>query len=162
MLDGSIKAKAFAVILSADGSRHAVWRGTDATKTPKDFHRLLGGHIEFGEHAVDTVVREISEELGATLVDATLLGVLENVFSFEGRAGHEIVFVYGGRLAEDEVIPATGGVFFDNGQPIDVEWRPVADAGTPLPLYPSGADRLVVSWAGSSRGHPPAGADLVA
>lgn len=150
MLDGSIKAKAFAVILSADGSRHAVWRGADHTKTPAEFHRLLGGHIEFGEYAVDTVVREIAEELGATFVDATLLGVLEEVFSFEGRAGHEIVFVYGGRLAERRVIPPTGGVFSDDGQPILVEWRPVPDSHNSLPLYPSGVQPLIVSWASSS------------
>jgi ADP-ribose pyrophosphatase YjhB (NUDIX family) len=44
------------------------------------FHRPLGGHVEFGEYALDTVNREFQEEIGQNLTGVRLLGVLENIF----------------------------------------------------------------------------------
>ena len=58
------------------------------------FYRPLGGGIEFGERSDDAVKRELQEEIGAELDELRLLTVLENLFEFEGKAWHEIVFVY--------------------------------------------------------------------
>lgn len=58
------------------------------------FYRPLGGGVLAGESSRDAVVREIKEEIGCEVVDLELLGVLENVFTLEGRPGHEIVFMY--------------------------------------------------------------------
>ena len=58
------------------------------------FCRPLGGGIEFGEHSRDAMLREISEELGAEVERLELVGVLENIFTYEGAPGHELVFVY--------------------------------------------------------------------
>jgi len=44
------------------------------------FHRPLGGHVEFGEYARDTVHREFREEIGQALTGVRLAGVLENIF----------------------------------------------------------------------------------
>ena len=38
--------------------------------------------------------REIHEELGQPIKDVQLLSVVENIFEFEGRTGHEIIFLY--------------------------------------------------------------------
>lgn len=78
----------------------AIWRG-DAVlaqggsdpATGEVFYRLPGGGIDFGEYAVQAAVREIREELEAEVIDARLLGVLENIFTFDGQPAHEIVFV---------------------------------------------------------------------
>jgi len=64
------------------------------------FCRPLGGAVEFGEQSRDAVVREIREELGAELEDVRLVGVLESLFTYLGRPGHEIVFVYDATLAD--------------------------------------------------------------
>ena len=140
-----IKVKVFAVLLDGSGTRHLVWRGADSTKTPDHFHRLLGGHLEFGEPTVVGVEREIEEELGTRLLEPRLLGVLENRFVHEGSPGHEIVFVYAGRLADPEVVGPDGAWMADNGVPIWVEWRPVDDAGLAVPLYPDGLDGLLAA-----------------
>ena len=71
--------------------------------------------------------------------------MLENVFVFECEAGHEIVFVYAGELADPDVIPPVGGWFQDNGEPMFVEWRAVEDSGHEWPLYPEGAGDLARS-----------------
>ncbi len=100
-----IRTKAMAVLLNAARTHHAVIRWADTSKDPRDFHRLVGGSVELGERSVDAMVREIGEELGTTLREPRLLGVLENQFVFEGEPGHEIVFVYAGELADPDDAP---------------------------------------------------------
>jgi ADP-ribose pyrophosphatase YjhB (NUDIX family) len=138
-----IKVKAFAVLLNQARDAHLVWRGGDATKTPTDFHRLLGGHVEFGEAAIDAIRREIFEETAAELLDPRCLGVLENRFVYEDQPDHEIVFVYSGSLSPPEPVPDTGGWLSDNGAAIWVEWRSLTPDGTEIPLYPDGVERLI-------------------
>ena len=58
------------------------------------FQRPLGGHVEFGEYAVDTIHREFGEEIGQVLTDVRLLGVLENIFGWRGGTEHEVVFIF--------------------------------------------------------------------
>ena len=131
-----IRVKAFALILDDAGARHVVLRGVDPSATDEHFHRFLGGSVELGERSEAAVVREIREELGATLLEPRLVQVIENVFEFDGELGHEVVFLYAGRLAEAHVVPLEGAEFYDNGQPMWVEWRPVDDAGLDVLLYP--------------------------
>lgn len=139
-----IRVKAFAVVLDGDGTHHAVAR----MSTPEQpaFHRPLGGSIELGEQSAVAVVREIAEELEATLVEPELLGVLENVFTIGGETGHEVVFVYGGRLAERNVVPAGGRAFLDVDETGWVEWRPTNSGASNLPLFPDGLQSLIDDW----------------
>ena len=62
------------------------------THRGKLFHRPLGGHVEFGECALDTVHREFREEIGQALTAVALAGVLENIFERGDATQHEIVF----------------------------------------------------------------------
>lgn len=73
--------------------RILVFRGYDIVKQAH-YYRPLGGGIEFGETSRDAVVREIREELGAEIENVRRLGTLESIFTLEGEAGHEIVFVF--------------------------------------------------------------------
>jgi ADP-ribose pyrophosphatase YjhB (NUDIX family) len=139
-----IRVKAMAYLPNAAGTHHAVLRGEDPSDG-RSFHRLIGGSVELGERALEAIVREVAEELEATLVDPRLLGVLESIFTFDGEPGHEVVFVYGGRLAEGDVVPPGGGWYEDVGTRMWVEWRPVevGSASDVLPLYPDGAEELL-------------------
>jgi ADP-ribose pyrophosphatase YjhB (NUDIX family) len=138
-----IKVKAFAVLLNQARDAHLVWRGSDPTKSPADFHRLLGGHVEFREATTDAIRREILEETAADLQEPRLLGVLENRFVYDGEPGHEIVFVYSGSLNPPEPVPAEGGWLSDNDAPIWVEWRPLTADRPTIPLYPGGVETLI-------------------
>ena len=143
-----IKVKVFAVILDETRTSHLVWRGHDEGRP---FHRLLGGHLEFGEASVDCAVREIGEELGARLLEPRLMGVLENVFVHEGEPGHEVIFVYAGDLDDPGNVPPEGRWFLDNEERYRVEWRPVDVAPdhphAAWPLYPTGLQEMLPSAA---------------
>jgi 8-oxo-dGTP pyrophosphatase MutT (NUDIX family) len=137
-----IHTKAMAVLLNAAGTHQAVIRFRGSAKDPRPFHRLIGGGVELGERSVDAVVREIGEELGTTLLQPRLLGVLESIFVFEGEPRHEVVFVYTGELADSGTVPPGGGWFQDNDEPMFVQWRAIDDSDHPWPLYPEGAADL--------------------
>ena len=143
MIEAQIKVKAFAVLLNRTRDAHLVQRGSDDSKVPPHFHRLLGGHVEFGEATLDAVRREIFEETTAELQDPHFLGVLENRFVYQGQPGHEIVFVYSGRLDPPDPVSASGGWLSDNGTAMWVEWRPLVTDHTSPPLYPDGVERLI-------------------
>ena len=126
MVDRSyIRVTALAVLPNEAGTHHAVMAASDPASGER-FHRPLGGGVELGERAVDAVVREIAEELGATLVEPRLLGVLENIFTYEGEPGHEIVFVFDARLVDHSLYARdliTGEE--SNGQRFEALWLPV-------------------------------------
>jgi len=121
------------------GDRLLVERGRD-TARGVDFYRLIGGGVEFGEAAADAVVREWAEEFALTLVPGALLGVLENRFTYEGRPGHEIVFVFAGTVAEAWAAERERFTSRDEkGAPHEAEWVAIAvlrDGS--IPLYPAG------------------------
>lgn len=75
------------------GNALLVFEAHDDVKD-ETYCRPLGGGIEFGEHSADALVREFREELDAEITVHALLGVLENVFTWRGRPGHEIAFLY--------------------------------------------------------------------
>ena len=75
------------------GKSLLVFEGIDHA-THRKFYRPLGGGVEFGERGHQALVREIREELGADLNNVRYMGALENLFSVDGRPGHEIVLLH--------------------------------------------------------------------
>ncbi len=112
------------------------------------FHRPLGGHVEFGEYALDTVHREFREEIGQALTGVRLAGVLENVFEWEGATQHEIVFVFTAAFADETAYDVAEQVIRDSAGRTRVIWRPSGTASPPL--YPAGVAELA---AGGSPAH---------
>lgn len=134
---GAIRAKAVAVCRNA--GRVLVERGYDRAAESR-FYRAIGGHVDFGERAAQTVAREWNEEYGLTLRDVRLLGVLENVFTYEGRPGHEIVFAFEARVVEPEVYQRDELEGMDpDGRRHEAVWVALDDLATgDIPLSPAG------------------------
>lgn len=131
-----IRVKAMLIAPDADGAAHAVTLNSATAENPAGDHRLIGGSVELGETHRDAIVREVEEELGAAVLDLSYLGSGENIFRINGTLGHEIVFLYSGRL--DPLPPDAGGTLTESdGSVVPLVWRPVDDEGEPVPLYPA-------------------------
>jgi len=129
--------KAMAVIRRARDGALLVSESADPL-----FQRPLGGHVEFGEYAVDTIHREFLEEIGQELTGVRLLGVLENIFPWRDGTEHEVVFIFAAAFADEAAYDIEEQLIRDDTEPKDrVIWRP-ADAVSP-PLYPAGLTELI-------------------
>ncbi len=112
------------------------------------FQRAVGGGIEFGETAVQALRREFREELDVALDEVRLLGVLENLFEYEGQPGHEYVHVFAVRSAELDAVPLDAElVVLDEGGP--VRWVPV---DTDVPVFPDGVLDLLAGTIPATQG----------
>jgi 8-oxo-dGTP pyrophosphatase MutT (NUDIX family) len=129
-----------AICLFRRDDRILVFEGHDTIKS-ETFYRPLGGGIEFGELSVDTVRRELMEEIGAEVKDLVYLGTVENIFTLDGEPGHEIVQVYDGvlvdpRLYDRAVMP---GYEDNTNESIKVLWKSLDEFGPGGDiLYPDG------------------------
>lgn len=107
------------------------------------FLRPLGGAVEFGELAVDALRREIREELHAEIVEPVQLGVLENIFMYQGQPGHEIVIVFDATFADPthydkDTLPIHEEEIWDG----PARWVDVGE-GLTFALYPDGLAELL-------------------
>lgn len=137
------KVRPIAICVCRDGGRILVAEGRDSRKR-QTFYRPLGGAIEFGERGEESVRREFREEIGADLLEVRALGVLENIFTYEGRRGHEIVLVYDGRLANTALYQKEVIIGNEFGMPFKAVWKRL-DEFEPggLILYPEGLLELL-------------------
>jgi 8-oxo-dGTP pyrophosphatase MutT (NUDIX family) len=127
-----------AICIFRNGDKILVAEGYDPTKN-QTFYRPLGGGIEFGEASEATIQREIREEIGEEVTDLHILGTLENIFIFNGTAGHEIVQVYDGRLVNSKMYEQAeiSGMEADGG-PFKALWKRLDEFNPQTPLYPDG------------------------
>ncbi|QMS89053.1 NUDIX hydrolase [Nostoc edaphicum CCNP1411] len=88
---GEIRVIALGLI--RDDERIFLSEGYDPVKQ-ETFYRALGGGVEFGETSHDALKREFQEEIQADLTNIKYLGCIENLFTFNGRQGHEIIQLY--------------------------------------------------------------------
>jgi len=135
-----------AICVFLNNNRILVAEGYDPIKQ-QTFYRPLGGGIEFGETSVDTVRRELKEELNVEVGELRYLGTLENIFVFNGNSGHEIVQVYDGalvdsRLYEQAVIV---GIEAEINESFNAVWKSLDEFGEGKSiLYPRGLLELLV------------------
>ena len=95
--DGKIRTSAMAVIQK--NGKILACKGYDEIKG-EHFYRLLGGGVDFFEKAEDALLREIKEEIGIDIIIKRRLDVVENLFEFNGKKGHEIIFLFEAELPE--------------------------------------------------------------
>jgi 8-oxo-dGTP pyrophosphatase MutT (NUDIX family) len=129
-VESGIRIQALALVRRGD--RILVEKGRDDVKD-ETFFRLLGGTVEFGETGAETLLRELQEELGAEADVGRLIATIENLFTYEGEAAHEICLVYECTLREEALYgldewdaheETAGGVVIH-----PVSWRAISSFG---------------------------------
>ena len=132
-----------AVCVFRRGAEILVSEAPDSVKGDT-FHGPPGGAIEFRERSEGAVRREMIEELGAGVQDLKLVGVLENIFEYEGRPGHEIIFVYEARFADARYYEEAQIRGVESGRSFQLEWKELATFGRPGErLVPDGLYELL-------------------
>jgi 8-oxo-dGTP pyrophosphatase MutT (NUDIX family) len=133
-----------AICVFRHGKRILVGDAHDPTKQEL-FYRSPGGGIRFGERSEAALRREIREELGAEIKNPQLLGVMENLFTFDGQQGHEVVFVYDAEFKDRSLYELDRFEGREsNGQPFNAMWIEVDSIGPESPpVYPGGLIELL-------------------
>jgi len=135
------KIRPLAICVFRDGERIFAAEGYDEVKQ-QCFYRPLGGRIEFGECSEQTIVRELREEIGAEVSDLRYLGTLENIFTFNGEMGHEIVLIYDGKFVDKSIYQREGLEGHeddDESGTFRAVWKPLSFFRQGhAPLYPDG------------------------
>lgn len=68
----------------------------------EDYYALLGGRVAIGEDSMQTIKREILEEMGKEIEVTEYLATIENFFPWNGCRTHEIQFVYRAEFTDEK------------------------------------------------------------
>lgn len=129
-----IRALTLAVIRK--GSAILVHKGFDSNKQ-QYYYRPLGGGIEFGETYYDAIRREITEEICAELCNISLLAWTENIFTYEGMQGHEIITLCNADFTDAELYNQEHINGAEGTRQFIAEWKTAEDFTEQTPLYPT-------------------------
>ena len=129
----AIRGMALAIIKNDQG-HILVSPGHDKIKN-ENFYRLLGGGIDFGETSEAALKREFREELDAELTNCKLLGVAENIFTYDGLTGHEICFIYSADFVDKKMYEQSEFKIIDSKDEGKVIWLDLNKKGSD-PIYP--------------------------
>jgi len=131
-----IRVKAYAVFRR--GNEILVNEVREKDGTLKGF-RIPGGHVEFGEKAFEAVQREIMEEMGVEAENYQPLPVIENVYTYNGEPGHEVIFSYTAEFKDKSLYQKESfEVFEDNGHPFTLFWLDPVKCPEGTEVFPSG------------------------
>ena len=149
------RIRPLAICVFRHNNRILVAEGYDSVKD-EVFYRPLGGGIEFGETGKETVCRELMEEVNVEVDEDSLryLGAVENMFTFNGRPGHEIVLIYDGTLKEPGLYNQAAIVGKEaNGEGVQATWKSIDEFGEGKSiLYPTGLVEMLIAQAEHNTG----------
>ena len=160
MINETIRPIAICVVRRGGGI--FVFEARDTVKG-ETFYRPLGGGIEFGERGEQAVRRELMEELGAELINLKPIGVLENIFTYEGSPRHEVVFVFQADFADRTIYDLkTAMGMKNNNEQFPAMWKPISEfsQGKAI-LYPDGLLELITKGSNGVLNRVAAGSDAI-
>ena len=127
--------------LAIKNNKILVCKGFDTVKN-QTFYRCLGGGIEFLENSETALKREFQEEISANITVGNFLGVSENIFTYNGKPAHEIIFFYSIDISDSDYKDEY--TIFDNNQNFKAKWIDINDVknGSKI-LYPEEAFKYI-------------------
>lgn len=124
------------MLIVRNGDKLLFSRGFDTVKK-EAFLRPLGGHVEFGETGVETIRREMQEEVGCDALDVKFVSVVENIFTYNGKQRHEIILMYEGKLANESLYRKNTFTFLEGERETEAGWFSKTDVEKEgVPLFP--------------------------
>ncbi len=138
-----IRCLALGIIKNREG-KILVHLGNDPVKK-ESFYRPLGGGIEYGEKSEVAVVREFEEELGLKIRLKGAPKIFENIFTYYGRPGHEIVFIFEAEFEDSSAYQKNEFDIIEGGKVVgQAVWASREDVKREGGrLYPTGIEKFV-------------------
>ena len=115
-MDKFKEIRPIALGLDIKNNKLLVSEGFDKVKN-ETFYRCLGGGIEFLEKSEEALKREFLEEINVDITVKDFLGILENIFTYQGKKAHELVLFYSIEIS-DENYQEEYKVIDDHGETI--------------------------------------------
>lgn len=137
---GQIRPIAAAVI--RNGDRILVWDDLNPA-TGEVVAVPLAGGIEFGETGEAAIRRELLEEIGAAASSVRYLGLIEDIFEWNGRQRHELFLIYSVDLADRRIAELEEVEVDDEGERYVARWRPLSEFRAGARLVPDGLLALI-------------------
>lgn len=111
------------------------------------FYRPIGGTVEYGEDSKSAVIREVKEEINEDIIEAKLLGVIENIFRYGDEVGHEFDFIYSAQFLNPEPYEKAVVHGVEQDMPFIAVWKPVSDFRNDpkIKLVPDGLFELLTN-----------------
>lgn len=143
ILGRKIRPLALALIKNKEG-KYLFHKAHDRIKN-EWFYRPLGGGIEFSESGRVALAREIQEELGLDSEVSGLVASFENIFTFEGIRGHEIIMLFHAKLMDSSAYDYDELDIYESGMSIaKAVWRSVAEIKSEdAKIYPVGLEEYL-------------------
>lgn len=138
---GSVRrVRTLVIALISDKDNRLLLHEAFDSKKDETFYRPMGGGVEFGEASSVALVRKIKEEINKDIIVGDLVGTVENIYTFEGKPGHEIVLVYKAKLVNPDDYNEVGYEIIEKNRPIGkAVWKSyseIKEEGSSL--YPEG------------------------
>jgi ADP-ribose pyrophosphatase YjhB (NUDIX family) len=86
-----------------------------------------GGEVKFSELAAEAVIRAVKEDIGVTVDDPALLGVLESRIMFNNEPQHEVMFCFGSDIDLATKSAITPEAINAKGRSVGMRWLNRAD-----------------------------------
>lgn len=109
------------------------------------FYRPIGGGINFGETSRQALIREVKEELNTKITALKQIGIFENIFTYQGKRGHEIIYVYDAKFVDPKFYSKKKIVVNEEGVKSNADWLKISDlAKKNILLYPVELKELII------------------
>jgi len=143
ILGRKVRPLALALIKNKN-SQYLFHKGYDKVKN-EYFYRPLGGGVEFSESGKVAIKREIMEELNQEVQVGGLLASFENIFTFDGHPGHEIIMLFDVSFIDAFVYEVQELDIYESGMAIaKAVWRSLSEIKSEdAKIYPLGLENVI-------------------
>lgn len=88
-----------------------------------DFYAIPGGRIQAGEPSVETLKREVQEEMGKEIDVVGFRGMVENFFEYSNKKYHEVMVIHSAKFKDESLNEVEKIVGLEDDGKLEFIWK---------------------------------------